>query len=156
MRTSELCNTWKKAATRWPSIWERAGDILFSKSSRQRKASLDGRFDERSDHGGRAILRFWWPIRRKLKECWDGPPSAISPTSSRVRGPGCRKHRAVLERSPSGFSSCRSRSVSHTLPRMKPYQRIAFQYERVFETMALACGKKYATESQCRFSRKTS
>src|ERR1019366_7935294 len=105
MRTSELCNTWKKAATRWPSIWEQAGDILFSKSSRQRKAPLDDRFDERSDRGGRAILRFWWPIRRRLKECWDGPPSAISPTSSRVRGVGCRKPRAAREQSPSGFSS---------------------------------------------------
>src|ERR1019366_740484 len=97
MRTSELCNTWKKAATRWPSIWERAGDILFSKSSRPRKTQLADRFDESSDHGGRAILRFWWPIRRKLEECWDGPPNAISPTSCRVRGLGCRKNRAALE-----------------------------------------------------------
>src|ERR1035441_9590087 len=105
MRTSELCNTWKPADTRSQSIWEQAGDILFSKSSRQRKTPLDGRFDERSDRGGRAILRFWWPIRRKLKECGDGPPNAISPTLSRVRGPGCRKNRAAREQSPSGFSS---------------------------------------------------
>src|ERR1035441_8124510 len=104
MRTSELCNTWKRAATRSPSIWEQAGDILFSKSSRQRKTPLDGRFDERLDHGGRVILRFWWPIRRKLKECWDGRPNAISSTSSRVRGPGCRKNRAAREHSPIGFS----------------------------------------------------
>src|ERR1019366_5390808 len=105
MRTSERCNTLKqtatkKAATRWPSIWEQAGDIPFSKSSRQRKTPLDARFGERSDRGGRAILRFWWPIRQRLKECWDGPPSAISPTLSRVRGPGCRKPRADHEPSP--------------------------------------------------------
>src|ERR1035437_3175074 len=46
----------------------------------------DGRFGERSDRDGRAILRLWWPIRRRLKECWDGRPSAILPMSCRVRG----------------------------------------------------------------------
>ena len=81
----------ERTATRWPSIWEPAGDILFSKSSTQRKAPLDGRCGERSDRGGRAILRFWWPIRRRLKACWDGPPNAISPTSCRALGRGCRK-----------------------------------------------------------------
>ena len=30
-----------------------------------------------------------------------------------------------------------------------PYQKPAFRYERVFETMALACGKINATEGQC-------
>jgi hypothetical protein len=38
----------------------------------------------------------------------------------------------------------------------KPYQKPAFQYERVFETMALACGKVSATQAQCRFNRKNS
>jgi hypothetical protein len=38
----------------------------------------------------------------------------------------------------------------------KPYQKPTFQYERVFETMALSCGKRDATEFQCRFNRKTS
>lgn len=60
-------------------------------SSRPRKAPLDGRFDERSDHDCRAILLFSWPIRRKRKECWDELPNTISPTLSRVRGTGCRK-----------------------------------------------------------------
>jgi len=30
-----------------------------------------------------------------------------------------------------------------------PYQKPAFRYERVFETMALACGKISPTEGQC-------
>jgi hypothetical protein len=38
----------------------------------------------------------------------------------------------------------------------KPYQDPAFRYERVFETMALSCGKVNATESQCRFNRHSS
>ncbi len=31
----------------------------------------------------------------------------------------------------------------------KPYQKPAFQYERVFERMALSCGKIDPTEEQC-------
>lgn len=31
----------------------------------------------------------------------------------------------------------------------KPYQKPAVRKERVFETMALACGKINATQSQC-------
>jgi hypothetical protein len=38
----------------------------------------------------------------------------------------------------------------------KPYQRPAFQYERVFETMALSCGKMSATQKQCQFRRMSS
>jgi hypothetical protein len=30
-----------------------------------------------------------------------------------------------------------------------PYQKPAFRYERVFETMALACGKINPTQGQC-------
>ena len=41
-------------------------------------------------------------------------------------------------------------------PTKKPYQEPAFRYERVFETMALSCGKVNATEFQCRFHRKSS
>src|ERR1700694_1923134 len=88
----------KKAASHWPSIWEQAADIPFSKSSGQRKTPLDVQFGERSYRGGRAILRFWWPIQRKLKACWDGLPSAISPISSPVRGYGCRKTRRAKRR----------------------------------------------------------
>jgi hypothetical protein len=38
----------------------------------------------------------------------------------------------------------------------KPYQKPAFRSERVFETMALACGKINATLAQCKTNRKTS
>lgn len=38
----------------------------------------------------------------------------------------------------------------------KAYQRPAFQHERVFETMALACGKLSPTQITCRFNRKNS
>jgi hypothetical protein len=38
----------------------------------------------------------------------------------------------------------------------KVYQKPAFRYERVFETLALSCGKIGSTTAQCQFSRKTS
>ena len=38
----------------------------------------------------------------------------------------------------------------------KPYQKPGFRFERVFETMALACGKINAVQAQCRFNRKNS
>jgi hypothetical protein len=38
----------------------------------------------------------------------------------------------------------------------KPYLKPEFRYERAFETMALSCGKIRATQSLCRFNRKTS
>lgn len=38
----------------------------------------------------------------------------------------------------------------------KPYSKPSFQHERVFETMALACGKLHPTQAQCRFNRKNS
>jgi hypothetical protein len=41
-------------------------------------------------------------------------------------------------------------------PRKRPYQKPEFRYEKVFETMALSCGKISPTEFQCRFNRKTS
>jgi hypothetical protein len=33
----------------------------------------------------------------------------------------------------------------------KPYRKPAFRHERVFETMALACGKVSRVEGQCHF-----
>lgn len=38
----------------------------------------------------------------------------------------------------------------------KLYQKPAFRCERVFETLALSCGKIGATVSSCQFNRKTS
>ena len=38
----------------------------------------------------------------------------------------------------------------------KAYQRPEVRYERVFETMALACGKVQTTQGQCAHNRKAS
>ena len=38
----------------------------------------------------------------------------------------------------------------------KPYVKPAFEFDRVFETTALACGKVNATQAQCRVNRKNS
>ena len=38
----------------------------------------------------------------------------------------------------------------------KPYQRPAFRCERMFETMALACGKIQGTQASCHFNRQNS
>ena len=38
----------------------------------------------------------------------------------------------------------------------KPYRKPGFRAERVFETMALACGKISPTQAQCRTVRKNS
>ena len=38
----------------------------------------------------------------------------------------------------------------------KPYQKPSFKHEKVFETMALACGKISATQGSCRAIKKNS
>jgi hypothetical protein len=38
----------------------------------------------------------------------------------------------------------------------KPYVKPAYEFERAFETMALACGKINVTQAQCKFNRKNS
>ncbi len=38
----------------------------------------------------------------------------------------------------------------------RPYKKPEVRHERVFETMALSCGKIRATQAQCRFNRKRS
>lgn len=38
----------------------------------------------------------------------------------------------------------------------KPYDKPAFRFERVFETMALSCGKVNPTQGACSSNRKTS
>jgi hypothetical protein len=40
--------------------------------------------------------------------------------------------------------------------RRKPYHKPEFRFERVFETMALACGKLSPTQKHCQFIRKSS
>jgi hypothetical protein len=46
--------------------------------------------------------------------------------------------------------------VEGTPVEKKPYQDPAFRWERVFETMALRCGKIDPTEFSCRFNRNAS
>jgi hypothetical protein len=38
----------------------------------------------------------------------------------------------------------------------KPYHEPAFQHEKVFETMALSCGKVQSTQAGCHFNRHSS
>ena len=38
----------------------------------------------------------------------------------------------------------------------KPYRAPSFEFERVFEVAALACGKVFSSQSGCRSSRKSS
>jgi len=38
----------------------------------------------------------------------------------------------------------------------KPYQKPEVRHERVFETMALSCGKVQNTQGSCRFNRRAS
>ena len=38
----------------------------------------------------------------------------------------------------------------------EPYQKPAFRHEKVFETMALACGKVSNTQASCHSNRKNS
>ncbi len=49
-----------------------------------------------------------------------------------------------------------ARAESEPTHSRKPYQKPAFRFERVFETMALSCGKISPTQSHCRFNRKNS
>lgn len=48
------------------------------------------------------------------------------------------------------------KTKEETLADMQAYEKPAFRYERVFETMALACGKVNASERQCGLNRKNS
>lgn len=41
-------------------------------------------------------------------------------------------------------------------PVKKTYIKPSFEFERVFETMALACGKIFNTQASCHSNRKTS
>lgn len=38
----------------------------------------------------------------------------------------------------------------------RPYQKPSFRHEKIFETMALQCGKMQSTEGTCHYNRKNS
>ena len=59
----------------------------------------------------------------------------------------------TLENQPSRRTEKHQQSASKT---KKSYQKPAFRHERVFETLALACGKIGATTPMCQSSRKSS
>jgi hypothetical protein len=50
----------------------------------------------------------------------------------------------------------KQQSTRPTSKTKRPYQKPEFQHEKVFETMALACGKLSPTQAQCRFNRRNS
>jgi hypothetical protein len=47
-------------------------------------------------------------------------------------------------------------SAGSTTKTKRPYKKPAFEHEKVFETMALACGKLSHTQAQCHFNRRNS
>ena len=49
-----------------------------------------------------------------------------------------------------------ARKAKSAVAARKPYRPPTFECERVFETMALACGKLHPNQGQCRFNRKNS
>ena len=55
---------------------------------------------------------------------------------------------------PLGPSSESAEERKEGVPVRKTYVKPAFQFERVFETMALACGKVSFQQRQCRFGRR--
>jgi hypothetical protein len=55
--------------------------------------------------------------------------------------------------------SLNSRNATTEKPsekKKRPYQKPAFLHERVFETMALSCGKISGTQASCKLNRKNS
>jgi hypothetical protein len=52
-------------------------------------------------------------------------------------------------------STSEKKAEENGSPSKKPYQEPAFRYERVFETLALGCGKVEPTQHGCFFKRKT-
>jgi hypothetical protein len=60
-------------------------------------------------------------------------------------------HMAEQDCNPNQDRAAESRATTK-----KPYQEPAFRHEKVFETMALSCGKVQSTNSQCRFNRNAS
>ncbi len=46
--------------------------------------------------------------------------------------------------------------AANDVKKKREYAKPVFEHERVFETMALACGKVSPTQGSCRFNRKNS
>ena len=59
-----------------------------------------------------------------------------------------------MDRSAARKAHFTKKEVSHN--ERKAYEKPDFQCERVFETMALACGKVSSTQAQCRSNRRLS
>jgi len=47
-------------------------------------------------------------------------------------------------------------ATTENRPAKKKYEKPEARFERVFETMALSCGKIQTTNQQCKFNRKSS
>jgi hypothetical protein len=53
-------------------------------------------------------------------------------------------------------STAQSNPAAEGKPLKKPYQKPSFRHERIFETMALSCGKLNSTQQQCHLNTKSS
>ena len=53
-------------------------------------------------------------------------------------------------------NSTRDKAREAAASTKKPYKAPSFRFEPVFEVAALACGKVFASQGGCRFSRKAS
>lgn len=73
------------------------------------------------------------------------------PLDQHWRAIGRRERMAEEKGNPEQNGSPEPRPVQR-----RKYEKPSFRFERVFETMALACGKISPTEFQCRFNRKNS
>jgi len=65
------------------------------------------------------------------------------------------------DRHASGFAEriqpdCEAEAFRQKERDKKPYRRPTYRFERVFETMALSCGKISPVQSQCHWNRKNS
>ncbi len=58
-------------------------------------------------------------------------------------------------RPPAGTGNGKS-DAANDGKKKREYAKPVFEHERVFETMALACGKVSPTQGSCRFNRKNS
>jgi len=54
------------------------------------------------------------------------------------------------------MDSEKSKKAEQASQKKKTYVKPAFEHERVFETMALSCGKLSGTQAQCRSNKKLS